>query len=72
MLASRCNDDITYHRRALQRWRSGAFGTLDALAWSFAAGALWSTAPSSRARGSRARRLVLAIANLYWLARRFR
>jgi hypothetical protein len=67
VLARRNAGEIAAHRRAMRAWRRRRFGTLDALAWSFAAGALWAAVPADNAGKSRARRFIVAAANLAWL-----
>jgi hypothetical protein len=71
LLARRASEDIAFHRHALHEWRSNTLGTLDALAWSFAAGAVWSAVPAG-GRKTRAKRTVLGAANLLLLANRHR
>ncbi|MBT8086130.1 MAG: hypothetical protein HKN35_10050 [Woeseia sp.] len=70
-LATRAHEraeQLAKHRAALTNWRYKAFGTPEALTWSFAAGALWSVTRDSGDDERRTTRMLAKIANYSWIA----
>ncbi|MGB5740157.1 MAG: hypothetical protein WBM54_12455, partial [Woeseia sp.] len=66
-LASLRSNDVATHRCALRSWFRNTLGSPEGLAWSFAAGALWSASRDSNTETVRKSRALERIANLAWL-----
>lgn len=68
VLAGEREAQATARRQAYRRWKQRRLGNFDALAWIFAAGAVWGLVRPKQAKKSQSGRLVLGAANLGLLA----